>query len=347
MTLAALNQAPLGAFEIGPDLTYRENLISSADVTKKPFTVTYHIKTGAGWSDGGAEDRRGLHVHLPGDGQESDRRLSVGEDPQPSRARQEDAQGVAFRAPEPDWREAFHMVLPRHAFAGEDREAMWQDTIDNPKTGEPIGSGPFLVERFDRGRQLILVRNPRYWGPHKAYLQRLVFRFVSPDAFAEALRRGDVDLIEPGNNVRAAAALELRRRPVRGIGVIPAPGTAWEHLEIRVGPGGHPALRNKLVRQALAYGIDREVIAEALLRELYEGAAAPKPLDSAVFLMDSPFYEPNWKRTTATDPHWRAGCWVEPAAVRAMTGSTPAAGSGSCFTCSPLRAPSGGNARSS
>ncbi len=42
----------------------------------------------------------------------------------------------------------------RHALAGEDVTKVWSDRIDNPKSGRPIGSGPFLVARWDRGRQL-------------------------------------------------------------------------------------------------------------------------------------------------------------------------------------------------
>ena len=84
---------------------------------------------------------------------------------------------VVLRSRFAGWRHLFWIVLPRHALAGQDLENVWTDRIDNPKTGKPIGSGPFLVERWERGRQLTLVRNPRYWGPHTAYLDRLVLRF--------------------------------------------------------------------------------------------------------------------------------------------------------------------------
>jgi peptide/nickel transport system substrate-binding protein len=70
---------------------------------------------------------------------------------------------------------------------------------------------------------------------------------------------------------------------------------SFQHLEIRVDSGGHTALRGKqgkLVRRALAYGINRVGIVRALFGEI-----DPKlrPLDSNVFLAQSPFYEPNWR----------------------------------------------------
>ena len=221
--LAALNQVLEGAFEIGPDLTYRKNLISSTEVTTKPFTVTYYIRPQARWSDGvpvtAGDFVFTYRAMLKGQtgGYPWERILRL-------RALDKKTLRVVFRGPEPDWREAFHMVLPRHVFAGEDPEAIWQDTIDNPKTGEPIGSGPFLVRRLERGEKLTFVRNPRYWGAHMAYLDRLVFRFVLPPALADALRTGDVDMIAPGTFQAGTAALELRRQPSPGVRVIPGPG---------------------------------------------------------------------------------------------------------------------------
>ncbi len=59
------------------------------------------------------------------------------------------------------------------------------------------------------------------------------------------------------SSVATGIASDLRR--VAGIGSSRTLD-GWEHSAIRIGPGGHPALRNKLVRQALAYGIDRTAI---------------------------------------------------------------------------------------
>ena len=71
---------------------------------------------------------------------------------------------------------------------------------------------------------------------------------------------------------------ELRRIPA--VRVLTEPGHVWEHFELRIGPGGHPALKQKAVRRALAYGIDRVAIA----RDLYGAIDARyPPSDSAVF----------------------------------------------------------------
>src|SRR6185503_17351873 len=55
--------------------------------------------------------------------------------------------------------------------------------------------------------------------------------------------------------------------------------------------GGHPALGQKLVRQALAYGIDRV----ALVRQVYSGIFSnPSPLDSMVLPQKNRYYEPSF-----------------------------------------------------
>ncbi len=74
--------------------------------------------------------------------------------------------------------------------------------IDDPRTSAPIGNGPFLLQSWERGRQITLVRNPRYWGPHTAYLDRIVIRFCRPCPLLPApaevlagLRQGEVDMV--------------------------------------------------------------------------------------------------------------------------------------------------------
>jgi peptide/nickel transport system substrate-binding protein len=186
------------------------------------------------------------------------------------------------------WHDLFGSVLPSHALRQADLTKIWADRIDDPRTGKAIGSGPFLFERWERGRQLVLRRNPSYWGPHPAYLDQLVVKFV-PAATdpTEALEDGEFD-------IATGVPLDLvpRIRQHRGLRVSAAPGGSFEHFDFQLGPGGHRALRNKLVRRALALAIDRV----ALVRELYgQVDSTLRPLDSVVFLNQDLHYEANWR----------------------------------------------------
>ena len=292
----ALTQVLEGAFEVGPDLVARPNLVSRVSIDRKPFMLTYHVRPEARWTDGvpvTASDFLFTHqkyatIETPA----FDVRELYGK---VRRARVLGAKTfqIELREPFADWQDLYPIVLPRHALVGEDLTKVWIDRIDNPKTGRPIGSGPFLVGRLERGKQLTLVRNPRYWGPHAAYLDRFVFRFnLDPRDPLGPLRRGELDfaLAAGASFISEELAREVVQVPGWRIAAWPAP--VMEHFVFRVGPGGHPALRSKLVRQALAFGIDRVAIARAILGEA--AVRARRPLDSTVFLPGEPYYRPNW-----------------------------------------------------
>jgi peptide/nickel transport system substrate-binding protein len=294
-TLAFLAEKVLEPeFVVSPDFTWRPQLVSGVTFTRKPpFTLTYRIQPRARWSDGVPVTARDfvftLRARIARKDQLDEATRGVVEQVRSASAVGAKAVRVVLRERHAGWHSLFGNILPRHALAGEDLGSIWADGIVNPKTGRPIGSGPFLVERWERGEQLTLVRNPRYWG-RRAYLDRLVLRFrVEGSQPVEWFRRGELDIAwafpaAPG----ALGAL----RQERGLRLVTTPPSAsWDHFAIRIGPGGHPALKNKLVRRALAYGIDRT----ALIRQVL-GSSSPNhpPHDSVVIVRPSPHYRPNW-----------------------------------------------------
>jgi peptide/nickel transport system substrate-binding protein len=82
---------------------------------------------------------------------------------------------------------------------------------------------------------------------------------------------------------------ELRSIP--GVKVLSYRIDGVNFLHLRLGTGGHPALKSKLVRRALAYAIDRKAIARTLLGELDPSYPAS---DSAVLWNTHRYYRPNW-----------------------------------------------------
>jgi peptide/nickel transport system substrate-binding protein len=292
-TFGILSQTLEGAYEPASDGSLGPYLVSGVTIDRDRVRFTYHIRPKAKWNDGvpvSAADFRFTYLTYKTHESEPGTRELYGKI---RRFRTLDAKTfrIELREPFADWQEFFYEVLPRHALAGEDITRVWRERVDNPKTGRLIGNGPFLA-RLEVGRQLTLVRNPAYWGRHTAYLDRIIRRFTTfePADPLGPLRRGEIDQVGLGT----AAALfgrapEVQRLP--GWRVVSWPGLADEHLVFRIGPGGHPALQSKLVRQALAYGIDRVEIARRVLPELGRRVG---PLDSAVFVPGESSYRPNW-----------------------------------------------------
>jgi peptide/nickel transport system substrate-binding protein len=288
-----------GAFEAGPDSVLRENLVSQVDFTRTPpFTLTYHIRPEARWSDGVPITARDfVFTHLAILKHDTPEFVQFYRE-RVRRVSAFDAKTVrvVLRRRYAGWRGGlFWIVLPRHALLGEDLESVWTNRIDNPKTGEPIGSGPFVVEQWERGKgvdQLTLARNPSYWGRHPAYLDRVILRVVAPGEFRDAIEAMERRAVDVVNGSIPSPDTVLRFRQLSGVRVVSSSGLNWQHLLLRVGPGGHPALRDKRVRRALAYGIDRAGIPAALYSRV---APTLTVSDSAVFPTASPYYRPNWR----------------------------------------------------
>ena len=283
------------AFALAPDSTLRPQLVTGATVQKTPrFAVTFRIHPDARWSDGvpvTARDFVFTHAaivrHLPRDVQGPHRLVrSV----RPVGAK---SVRVVLRSRTAEWQALFQVVLPSHALKGQNLAEIWRDGITNPRTGAPIGNGPFLLSSWERGKEMVLVRNPRYWGPHSAYLDRIVIRFCqscpllpTPSQALAGLRQGDFDM-----TFTRDPSLIPEFLSIPGVRVLPYRINGLDFLHLRQGAGGHPALRIKLVRRAFAYGIDRVAIVHRAFGDFNPSYPTD---DNAVFWNTHRSYRPNW-----------------------------------------------------
>jgi len=82
-------------------------------------------------------------------------------------------------------------ILPEHIYKFDDAEQF------NKRVSEPVGSGPYVFEKWDVGSQIVLRRNENYWGA-KPKLRKRVYKFITNvSACLQALRSGQVDMIIP------------------------------------------------------------------------------------------------------------------------------------------------------
>jgi peptide/nickel transport system substrate-binding protein len=123
----------------------------------------------------------------------------------------------------------------------------------------PIGSGPFRFVSATPDFDILLERNPKYFGP-APHIARVHFRIV-PDATVRALelRKGSAD-IELGS-LTPDMVDALRRYP--HISAEDQPGTSLAYIAFNF---EDPILAKREVRQALAYATDRAAIVRYLLR---------------------------------------------------------------------------------
>ena len=117
-----------------------------------------------------------------------------------------------------------------------------------------VTSGPFKLERWDRGRQMSLVPNPYYTLTDPPLLKRIIFRFITDHAEMVAqLKSGDIDV----SSDFTSPNLEVQQLEQSGLTVISVPGNVWEHIEFNL---SKPYFKEVAVRQAIAYAINRQDI---------------------------------------------------------------------------------------
>jgi peptide/nickel transport system substrate-binding protein len=133
----------------------------------------------------------------------------------------------------------------------------------------PAGTGPFRFQAWEPRRRVLLERNPHYWG-EVSRPRALVFRPLS-DAMTRIaeLMAGSVDLVTElsAENVALLRA-DSRFRVYEQTG----PHLWFLILNTRSGP-----FRDRRVRQAVNYAIDKRALVEQVLQGTASVAAGPIP----------------------------------------------------------------------
>jgi peptide/nickel transport system substrate-binding protein len=168
-------------------------------------------------------------------------------------------------------------ILPKHVYDG-------SDVQNSPANQQPVGTGPFKFAEFQKGDQVRLVRNDRYFKPGLPYLDELIFKII-PQANTSvlALEQGEVDYLwsVPGPDM-------ARLKGLAGVTV----------ASTSAGSGGSncqdtlifnlrkPPFDKLEVRQAFAYAIDRQQILEQV--RFGQGRVAISPISSTLSWAHNP-----------------------------------------------------------
>jgi peptide/nickel transport system substrate-binding protein len=224
---------------------------------------------------------------------------------------------VTFKTPYADWESVVSSgPYPAHVIRGQDMNQMFNNSI-------PVSSGPWKFQSWQKGVQLTVVRNNRFNAGKKMVLDRVVWRYIlDTNSRFQALKANEGQVMQSQPQLQIAGFLRDNNFVVDR-----RPEFAFEHLDIQMGPKGHPALRQLYVRQALVQGINRSQIASAIYRTI---APETKALQSLIFKPFEKGYTQHyskWKfnQTTVIKLLKRKGCTGGP--------DTPSANNSSIFSC--------------
>jgi len=251
--------------ELVPDRALAVPTVANGGISADRRTITYHIRTGR-WSDGAPFDARDVaftiealrnpHTAVPDTTAVAP--IVSYEVPHP------DTLIVHLREPSAPFVASFltlgandpFAILPRHIAAR--YTSLDRSSLDT----QPVGLGPFVLERWERGSHLRFVRNPYYWrGP--ATSPRIDVAIVpSPQTRLVLARSGEIDALKvDGVGVEVA-------RTIANMPLISRTTNVVDYLQFNLHSA---ALRDRRARAAITAAIDRERLA----RTVYHGTLEP------------------------------------------------------------------------
>lgn len=161
-------------------------------------------------------------------------------------------------------------VVPKHIYG--DPKKRVNKTI--------VGSGPYMLDKYEQGRRIILKKNPNWWGWAEANkkgeynFDQVVFRIVdSPNVQLEMLKKGDIDYmgLEPEQYVQNTKGPEWGKTVIKVKTQNEGPkGFNWIGLNQK-----NKILKDQKVRLGLAHLVNRDLMIDKFKFGLAEKTMAP------------------------------------------------------------------------
>jgi len=242
-------------------------------ISKDGLSITWHLRKGVKWSDG-----------VPFDGDDVVFSTNAVNNPANNEVGR-DGWDLISKMDEPDkFTVVFHLKKPYAAYlptffgtAGANPCILPKHILGKlpninsaPYNSKPIGIGPFRVAKWVRGDRVELERNPYYWrGQPK--LEKIVYRII-PDrnTLQTQIETGEIDMWP-----YVGVGYYDRLKTMTGITTTHSPGYFYQHLDFN---NQRPVFKERAVREALRYAIDRPTIREKSnhgLGALQEGPITP------------------------------------------------------------------------
>ncbi len=163
-------------------------------------------------------------------------------------------------------------IVPKHIFENGDFNT-------NPAGRSPVGTGPFKFVKWTTGREVVLEKNPDYWG-EKPHLNRIVFRIITDSSVAlQVLKRQELDVasLTPIQWEKQTNSPDFEKHFDKFSYFTPNYSyIGWNSKR--------PFFADKRVRTALTHLVNRELILDKVMYGL--GAIVTNP-----FYINSPEYD--------------------------------------------------------
>ncbi len=273
-----------GLVRYDKNLVPEGELAESWEISADNLTITFHLRKGVKWHDGApftsADVKFNYELYVdpktPTAYAESFKQVTRVETPDPYTfvAHYEKPYAPALIS----WGMSVH---PKHLLAG-------QEVTKSSLARKPIGTGPYKLADWQAGEKIVLEANPDYFEG-QPYIKRVVYRII-PDISTQflELQTGSLDFmgLAPLQFDRQTDTPAFRRlyNKFRYLNF------GYTYLGYNL---NRPLFRDKKVRQALAYAINKEEIIEGVLLGYGAVATGPYKPGTWVYNADVPRYDYN------------------------------------------------------
>jgi peptide/nickel transport system substrate-binding protein len=157
-------------------------------------------------------------------------------------------------------------VFPKHIYQFKDPQEF------NKRVSNPIGSGPYVFEKWDTGDKVTFRRNENYWGT-KPKIKKVIYKFIINDkARLQALRSGDVDMMIPAPEQYAELIKDKNFTKDFRCVAYWSPGTPYFYIGWNEDT---PFFADRQVRLAMTEMLDRKGMVKHLLKDSGEEITGP------------------------------------------------------------------------
>ena len=239
------------------DLSPAPGIAESWEVSDDRKTVTFKLVSGAKWSDGqpitSTDVKYSLETMAPNSLLFSSyvENIKAVETPDP--------QTVVVTTTKPDARIVgglFVYIVPEHVFGKESLKSL-QGSYKPPLP--IVGSGPYVVTKWNPGRIIHMERNRNFRGERPAFDEIQWIKYGTTDAVERALTLGEIDIVP---EVQEATFDRLSK--TKNVKAVKSSSPSFTQLAFNLCTPANcndakfnSAVQDRAVRQAIAYAIDR------------------------------------------------------------------------------------------
>lgn len=287
-----------GLVRYDKNLKLEGDLAERWDVSRDGLTITFYLRRGVKWHDGGEFTSRDvlytyrvtIDPKTPTAYADSFKQVLKAEAPDDYTFR------VTYARPFAPALESWGMpVLPAHLLEG-------KDITKSPLSRKPVGTGPYIFRQWVAGQRVVLESNPNYYEG-RPYIGRYIYKII-PDSSTMymELKAGGIDqmVISPIQYQRQTGTAEFASK----FNKYRYPAAAYTYLAYNL---RNPIFADKRVRQALTSAINKEEIIHGVLLGMGQAAHGPfKPGTWAYNPGVRDFgYSPERARALLAEAGWR------------------------------------------